>query len=533
MFRRIKIAMTVGLLTAAAVLFTQTAHAAVDLIIAVDSTGFVGQHNAMVLDPAGNPIISYYDATNEALKLAVCNGPICTNPTIRTVDSADNAGLYTSIALAPNGNPVISYLADVGPLPMFPQLRLRLALCDNPTCSSAITRTLDTVDILPVTAVTLDSAGNPVVAYAQDNFIESSLVLAVCDDPTCATWSNNVLEVSSGPFHTDIDLALDSAGNPVISYVLDTDVFVAVCNGITCTSPTFTLVDTVSANLTDSTGLALDSSDHPRISYHDSLTSSTGEVRLAVCDDATCTGPTIRTIASTGGLGAGSDLALDPQGNPVLSFVDDNTAELKLATCSDPTCTAAPTIRTLDGSFIDEKRTALALDATGSPAIAYLLRPSGYLLLYRSYVPAVPNPSFDLPLSAWSVIANDASNGRVCTTNDCAVVFTGSGGMELIRTTVPVETLPFAQWTLSLTLSGLAIPAEGFMGARLEFLDGGSPVTQANCLVADRGTFDATTITCPAATAPAAYDSIRISVGWRDISDGLLFIDAVALDVTN
>jgi hypothetical protein len=55
----------------------------------VDSIGNVGKHTSLAFDSAGNPAISYYDATNGDLKYARWNG---TRWEIKTVDSIDWVG---------------------------------------------------------------------------------------------------------------------------------------------------------------------------------------------------------------------------------------------------------------------------------------------------------------------------------------------------------------------------------------------------------------------------------------------------------
>ncbi|NDF32536.1 MAG: hypothetical protein EB147_09990, partial [Acidimicrobiia bacterium] len=57
----------------------------------------------------GNPIISYYDATNFDLKVAACSNPTCTSSTNTTLDSNGSVGAYSSIAIGTNGVPIISY----------------------------------------------------------------------------------------------------------------------------------------------------------------------------------------------------------------------------------------------------------------------------------------------------------------------------------------------------------------------------------------------------------------------------------------
>ncbi|MCC6832321.1 MAG: choice-of-anchor D domain-containing protein [Thermoleophilia bacterium] len=79
----------------------------------VDATGNVGDHSAIAVTAAGNPVISYHDTANGDLKLLECNDAACTpgGNTMSVVD-ADGAGSASSIALGFNGRPVIAYRSD-------------------------------------------------------------------------------------------------------------------------------------------------------------------------------------------------------------------------------------------------------------------------------------------------------------------------------------------------------------------------------------------------------------------------------------
>jgi hypothetical protein len=83
-------------------------------IATVDTAGFVGDDTSIAIGTDGLAIISYWDFTNQDLKVAHCGDALCTpaTNTITTVDSAGNVGQYTSIAIGAGGLPVISYFDE-------------------------------------------------------------------------------------------------------------------------------------------------------------------------------------------------------------------------------------------------------------------------------------------------------------------------------------------------------------------------------------------------------------------------------------
>ena len=63
----------------------------------------------MTIGTDGLALISYYDATNDDLKVAHCSNVACTSATLTTVDSAGNVGQYSAVTIGTDGLALISY----------------------------------------------------------------------------------------------------------------------------------------------------------------------------------------------------------------------------------------------------------------------------------------------------------------------------------------------------------------------------------------------------------------------------------------
>ncbi|MGF1506189.1 MAG: hypothetical protein ACFB51_13820 [Anaerolineae bacterium] len=83
-------------------------------------------------------------------------------------------------------------------------------------------------------------------------------------------------------------------------------------------------------------------------------------------------------------------------------------------------------------------------------------------------------------------------------------------------------------YTLTFHAAGQNVASGGQIGARVEFRAQGATVSTANCLIPERGSFNWQQVVCTA-SAGAAYDSVRISIGWQGVDSGQLGIDAVDL----
>ena len=350
-----------------AALLASSAQAA-STITAVDSGGNVGQFPSLVLDGSGFPVVSYWDTTNDDLKLAHCNDPDCAggDESLITLDSVGDVGRFTSLALDGSGNPVISYWDGSNG-------DLKLAHCNDANCAGG-DESLVTVDSIGdvgwSTSLALDGSGFPVVSYWDAT--NSDLKLVHCNDPNCAGGDESIVTLDSdGSVGLQSSLALDGSGFPVISYRAAGNRWLKLvhCNDPNCTGGGDTIVILDSdGNVGEYPSLVLDGSGFPVVSYYDA---TNDDLKLAHCNDPNCAGGDESIIAVDSG-GWSTSLALDGSGNPVISRYDAINADLKLAHCNDPNCAGGDeSLFTVDSAGDVGLYTSLALDSAGFPVISY------------------------------------------------------------------------------------------------------------------------------------------------------------------
>jgi len=178
----------------------------------VDSiTGSVGRHASIAIGADNLPIISHYDFTNTSLKVSHCTDPSCSSATSSTVDTGGVgvAGWDTSIAIGADNLPIISYGDRTA-------TSLKVAHCNNATCTSSTTATVDTGgtnDVGGFTSIAIGTDNLPIISYGGG--VSSGVKVARCTDVTCTSASIVSVE-SGGNWATSI--AIDAGGYPVVAY---------------------------------------------------------------------------------------------------------------------------------------------------------------------------------------------------------------------------------------------------------------------------------------------------------------------------
>jgi len=377
-------------------------------------------YTTVLIGSSGNPLISYHDNRNKALKLVICQDAACTERKIYTPDrygagvsmglnlgrpvmvhwnvnwlthvqceSSGNCSQPTSTPLLKgptafsgpslpvrmSGAPVMTYVDHYGG-------KLMLARCSDTTCTSPVSqKTLfdGASQSLRNTSLALTQAGSPVASFQDKE--DGSLKLIVCHDPACSTLTLRTVDAGGPDDHEVGDynsVALAAKDRPLISYYDATsgDLKLAICRDATCKSTQVTTVDNgrflrLEYDVGRYTSLALNENGQPRISYYDA---SNENLKLATCTviwepqiDVRCN---TRTVDSAGNVGEHNSLTLDREGRPVVSYRDATNQAVKLATCPDTSCSAPLLTTVADGSIVG-LHTSLDLDPEGLPVISY------------------------------------------------------------------------------------------------------------------------------------------------------------------
>ena len=339
----------------------------------VDAEGQVGHNPSIATDTDGDLMISYYDWTKQDLKFAICDLSASADGNcdqsgdwnLATVDAEGAVGWTTSIAVNAEGDPVISYYDATN-------TDLRFAICDlsasaNGNCDQSGDWNLATVDaegeVGHNPSIAIDTEGDLMISYY--DWTNQDLKFAICDPLASANgncnqsgdWNLATVD-AEGQVGRFISLAVDAQGDPAISYWDQTNgnLKLAICdvpesaNG-DCDQTSDWSTMTVDAEETVGvwTSIAARGDGDLMISYWDQ---TRGDLKFAICDasesaNGECDQPgdwSVETVDVAGDVGRFSSIAVGIDGNPMISYHDLTNADLKFAIASAaPPPTPAPT----------------------------------------------------------------------------------------------------------------------------------------------------------------------------------------------
>jgi hypothetical protein len=332
---------------------------------ALTNTGNRGQFvSAAALPGAFNrPLVAYYDATNQDLRVGICSSSNSCNgfSADRVLDSAGDVGQHTAMAINPvTGFAVMSYYvatAGVGDA--------RLYVCSNAECSTGSASTIATAG-----NVGLNSA----IAFGA-NLSNFTNLFVVHDDQTSGQVR---FERGVAPFTSfgGIDLgagsdpAIDvgSSGFPDIVYRSADDRLVHVrCLSFDCSG----------ANQVTQTLAAAGKGFAPSITrlpngnaFITAQEQASGTLFGYVCNDAVCAAPQVLTIETGPSLGGVSIASSYVDGRPLAFYQDALNKDVRAYECTTPACAAFQ--RRITANGIGASAPNFALRGNGSAVAIWL-----------------------------------------------------------------------------------------------------------------------------------------------------------------
>lgn len=348
------------------------------LTVALDTGGIVGEFSSVAIGVDGLPIVSYRDVTNGDLRVVHCGNAPCTGGNqATTVDATGVVGSDTAVAVGADGLAVVSYRDASNDA-------LKVLHCGDVTCSAGNqATTVDTGFVGSDTSIAIGADGFPAVSYFDGG--NGDLKVLHCGNAAC-TAGNQATTVDGGVAVVgyDTSIAIGTDGLPVISYYDQTNVDLKVlhCGNAACTSGnTVSTVDSIQA-VGESTSLAIGTDGLPVVSYRDA---SNGDLKVLHCGNAACTAGNQATGVDTATpfLGYDTSIAIGTDGFPVVSYYDAGSENLKFLSCGNAACTSGNEAITVDSAGMVGRFTSVAIGMDGLPVVTYFDETNGDLKLAR------------------------------------------------------------------------------------------------------------------------------------------------------
>jgi hypothetical protein len=288
----------------------------------LESAGDVGQESSIALNPStGRAYISYYDATNQDLKLYRCSDAACGSGDSVSLQTTGNVG-RRSAAVFSGSTLTIAY-EDVS------LNQIWYTSLSAPYASA----TAQNLGAGSKPQILVDASGNPQIIYTA---FDGSLRLVRCAAPAClsGTTTRTLLPAGQGDSPT---LKLKPDGTLAISATQTATGTVRIlsCNNAICDAPIVAVIDNAPGRGGESsTQLLPDGS--PLVFYHDASNQS---VRFGGCGDTTCAITPFNDMALNGFSASSARLAMRTGDLPTVAYLKrDGELRPALALCNDAAC---------------------------------------------------------------------------------------------------------------------------------------------------------------------------------------------------
>jgi len=225
-----------------------------------------GKYTALALDSNGNPMIAYYSVTDSSLRYLYCVSSVTCSSGLQLGGELDNSaavGEYVSMKLNSSGFPVISYFdASANDL--------KLIVCTDVQCNTKVVVTLDSAgNVGSFTSLALDSNDHPVISY--NDISNEAMKVVICGDAVCSSGNTSRSFYALGGI-TASSVSLTNQDFPVASFVDSIGrMYLLTCVDILC-DPNALIVRPVFGNVTDTTAIgnapvAINANNVPYLAY--------------------------------------------------------------------------------------------------------------------------------------------------------------------------------------------------------------------------------------------------------------------------
>ena len=316
-------------------------------IQSIDSIGNVGVYTALSFDTTGKPYISYYDISNDNLKLAYWAG---TQWNISVIDTTGSVGQYSSLGINSLNQKSVSYYdASNGALKYAGYLQLPWSWDIQTVDANG--------DVGQYSSLAFDVIGNPSITYY--NATTADLKSA---NWTGSVWYNETID-TTGNVGTYSSFLIDSANQKSAAYYDATNGALKYAGYLQL--PWSWDIQTVEASedVGQYTSLAFDVLGNPSITYYNS---TTDDLKSANWIGSIWYNETIDT---TGDVGMYSSLVIDSANQKSVTYYDATNGALKYAGYLQ--LPWSWDIQTVDANGDVGQYTSLALDTADYPHISY------------------------------------------------------------------------------------------------------------------------------------------------------------------